>query len=197
MWPEIFEQSTIVLSVILCAIAVKLVDDFLDKDMDTCAGSHNFVNHLGNGTVIYAMLALALAMSINALVSIPLFLASYMIGMFNDLKQPFPSGLSGLQESIIVLCCGVMLWGWQRMLFSLLFIISVQLFDDYVDVSKDQLVGYRNIASRIGKVECLLLSIITMLTAWQVEEHMFLFVFFGFFLFYSLLFFYQKRGYEC
>ncbi len=197
MWHEIFEQSAIVISVILCAIAVKLVDDFLDQDLDTSASSHNFANSLGKGTIIYAMLALTLAISINALVTIPLFLASYSIGMFSDLQQPFPSGLKGWQESLLVIFCGILFWGWEQMFFSLLFISSVQLFDDYVDLEKDQVVGCRNIARQIGKVECLLLSIIGMLTAWQLKEHMFLSIFLGFFLFYNLLFFYQKRGYKC
>lgn len=197
MWHEIFEQLAIVFSVFLCAIAVKLVDDFLDQDLDTLAGAYNFASFLGKGTVIYAMLALTLATSINAIVSVPLFLASYSIGMFSDLKQLFPSGLKGWQESFLVIFCGSLLWGWEQMFFSLLFVSSVQLFDDYVDLEKDQIVGCRNIASRIGKVECFLLSIIGMLSAWQFIEHMFLPVFLGFFLFYGLLFFYQKRGYEC
>lgn len=197
MWHEIFEESTIVIAVLLCGIAVKLVDDFLDKDMDTRAGSHNFTIRFGNGTVIYAMLALTVAASINAMISIPLFLASYSIGMFHDLKQPFPSGLCGWQESGFILLVGVLLWGWQMMLFSILFVSSIQLFDDYLDMYIDDEVGYRNMAKRIGRVECLLLSIITMLTAWLIEEHMFPFVLLGTFLFYSMLLFYQKGEYEC
>lgn len=195
MWHVISDQSALIIAVVLCAIAVKLVDDFLDKDLDRRAGYPNFTKKLGNGTVIYAMLALTLAASINAPVIIPLFLASYSIGMFNDWQQPFPSGLSGLQESLLVLLWGVLLYGWQRMLFSILFICAVQLFDDYLDVYTDQLVGYRNIASRIGKIECLLLALITMLSSWQLDEHMFPFVFFGTFLFYIVLFFYQKGEY--
>jgi len=195
VWHAIFEQSCIVIAVMLCAIAVKFVDDFLDQDLDTHAGSRNFTTQFGNGTVVYAMLALALAASLNTNPSIPLFLASYSVGMFHDLKQPFPTGLSGWQESLFVFLFGVMLWGWQIMLFAILFIASIQLFDDYVDVCTDQLVGYRNIASRIGKVECLLLSIITMLSAYWVCEPVFLSVFLGTFLFYGVLFFYQKGEY--
>lgn len=197
MWQEIFEEYIIVISVLLCAIAVKLVDDFLDRDMDTRAGSRNLAVRFGNGTVIYAMLALAVAASLNAMISIPLFLASYSIGMCNDLKQSFPSGLRGWQESLLVVLLGIILWGWEMMLFSLLFVSSIQLFDDYLDMSIDKRVGYRNIANRFGKVECLLLSIITILTAWSLEEHMFPFVFLGIFIFYSVLLFYQKGEYEC
>jgi len=190
--PAIFELTGIVIPVILCSIAVKLVDDFLDNDRDTRAGCYNFSQTLGSGTIIYGMLSLSLAASINASVSIPLFFASYSIGMFNDLTTTFTSGLSGLQESLLVFILGVILWGWQSMLFSLFFIISIQLFDDYLDIYTDQLAGYRNLAHRLGKVECLLLSILTLCASWRISEHLFPFVFLGTAIFYSGLFYYQR-----
>ena len=192
MSPVIFELAGIAIPVILCSMAVKLVDDFLDRDLDTRAGCFNFAHTLGNGAIVYGMLFLALGASINASVAVPLFLASYCIGMFNDLKKTFTSGLSGLQESLLVFILGLLLWGWQRMLFSLFFIASVQLFDDYLDIYTDQLVGYRNLAHRLGKVECLLLSLLALCASWWVDEHMFLFVFLGTVVFYSALIFYQR-----
>lgn len=195
MWQIIFDKAVLIIAVVLCAIAVKLVDDFLDKDQDHRAASPNLATRLGNGTVIYAMLIFTLAASLNAPVAIPLFLASYGIGMFTDWKQPFPSGLSGLQESLLVFVLGILFYGWQRMLFSIFFICAVQLFDDYMDVYRDELVGYRNIAYRIGNVECFLLGLIALLSSWQLEEHMFPFVFLGTLIFYLLLFFYQKGEY--
>lgn len=195
MWHAIFEHVTIFISVLFCSIAVKLIDDFLDKDLDMQGGYLNFTKKFGDGIIIYAILSLTVAASINAFVSIPLFLASYSIGMFEDLKHPFPSGLSGMQESLLVFILGILLWGWQRMVFSMLFIFAIQLFDDYLDMYTDQAVGYRNLAYRLGKIECLLLSIISMLSAWQVGEHMFLPVFCSASLFYGILFFYQKEAY--
>ena len=131
----IFEPVGIVITVILCSIAVKLVDDFLDRELDTRAGCYNFSKTLGSGAIVYGMLALSLAASINASVSIPLFLASYSIGMFNDFKKTFISGLSGLQESLLVFILGVLLWGWQSMLFSMFF-ISFRLKTEDVSGSK-------------------------------------------------------------
>lgn len=192
MWPAIFELTSIVIPVILCSIAVKLVDDFLDRDLDTRTGCYNFSQTLGSGTIVYGMLSLALAASIDASVTIPLFLASYSIGMFSDFKRTFTSGLSGLQESLLVFILGSLLWGWQSMLFSIFFIFSVQLFDDYLDIYTDQLVGYRNLAHRMGKVECLLLFILTLCISWQINEHLFPMVFLGTAIFYSALFIYQR-----
>ena len=188
----ISEMPSIVLSVILCSIAVKLIDDFLDCDLDTRADCYNFSRTFGSGTIVYGILFLALAASINAAVSIPLFLASYSIGMFNDFKKTFTSGLSGLQESMLVFILGVILWGWINMSFSLFFILSIQLFDDYLDVYTDQLAGYRNFAQRIGKVECLLFSILTLCISWYIRGPLFLAVLLGTAIFYSALFYYQR-----
>jgi len=190
--PAIFKLAGIIMSVILCSIAVKLVDDFLDKDLDTRAGCYNFSKTLGNGAIVYGMLSLSLAASINASISIPLFFASYSIGMFNDLKKTFTSGLSGLQESLLVFILGVILWGWQSMFFSIFYIFSIQLFDDYLDIYTDQLAGYRNLAHRIGKVECLLLSILTLFLSWWIDERLFLPVFLGTAIFYIAIFYYQR-----
>jgi hypothetical protein len=187
-----FEFLGIVVSVIFCSIAVKLVDDFLDNNLDTCSGCYNFANKLGNGAIVYGMLSLALAASINACVSIPLFLASYSIGMFNDLRQPFPSGLSGLQESLLVFILGIVFWGWQSMFFSVLFVFSIQLLDDCLDTYTDQLAGCRNMAHRIGRVECLLLSILSMLISWWAGEQMFFPVFLGTAIFYSTILYCQR-----
>jgi len=192
VWLVMFELSSIVTSVILCSIAVKLVDDFLDQDLDSRAGCYNFSKIVGRGAIVYGMLALALAGSINASVSMPLFLASYSIGMFNDFKKTFISGLSGLQESLLVLILGILLWGWQSMLFSICFIFSIQLFDDYLDIYRDQLAGYRNLAHRMGKVECLLLGIMTLCASWQVNELLFPGVLLGTAVFYSALVYYQR-----
>ncbi len=197
MWLTIFDPLCTVSSVLFCCIAVKLIDDTLDKDYDSKVEYHNFATTLGPGAMVYAILSLALAASINASISIPLFLASYSIGMFHDVKQLFPSGLSGLQESVGIFFIGVLLWGWQSMLFSILFIFSIQLFDDYIDIHRDQLAGYRNFAHCMGKVECLLLAILTLLLSWQVYERLFPFVFFSTLLFYSAIWYYQRRSSSC
>ena len=188
----IFETASTMIAVILCSIAVKLIDDFLDKEIDACADCKNFANLLGSGVIVYGMLSLSLAASINAAVSLPLFLASYSIGMFNDFKKTFISGLSGMHESLLIFFLGVILHGWHSMLFSLVFIFSIQLFDDYLDINTDQPASCRNIAQRIGKIECLLLAIITLLISWQTNEHLFPVVFLSTAIFYSSLLYYQK-----
>lgn len=190
MWPAMYEFMSATCSVIFCAIAVKLADDFLDQDMDK--SEHNLTNKLGKGSMLYGMLSMALAVSLNASISVPLFFASYIIGMFHDLKCYFPSHLNGIQESILVLILGIFFWGWQSMLFSIFFVISIQLLDDCIDNYTDQLIGHRNWAHRLGRVECFLLFLFNLLAAWLIDEHVFPAAFLGTVVFYGTILFYQR-----
>lgn len=190
MWPEIFEFISITFSVIFSAIAIKLADDFLDQDLDS--NDYNFAKKLGNGSMLYSMLSMAFAVSINASVSITLFFGSYIIGMFQDLKHDFPSRLNGLQESIIVLMIGIVFWGWQTMIFSVLFIFSIQLLDDYIDDYTDRLSGHRNWSHRLGRVECFLLFLLSILAAGLIAEHLFLPALLGTIFVYGAILYYQR-----
>lgn len=192
MWPEIFEFLSIASSVIFCAIAIKFADDFLDQEIDN--NHHNFAIMLGNGIMLYGMLSMAIAVSINTSISISLFLSSYIIGMFHDLKNSFPSQLKGWQESLIVFIIGMYFCGWRSVSFSILFVLSIQLLDDYIDVYTDQLTGHRNWAHQLGKVECFLLFLLSILTSWLVYEQIFLPVFFGSVVFYGTILYYQRRN---
>jgi len=190
VWPAIFEFISITFSVIFCAITIKLADDFLDQDIDT--NDYNFAKRLGNGSMLYGILSMVFAVSLNASVSITLFLGCYIIGMFHDLKHYFPSHLNGLQESILVLMIGIVFWGWQAMVFSLLFVFSIQLVDDYIDDYTDQLVGHRNWSHRLGRVECILLFLLSILAAWLTNERLFAPVLLGAVIFYGTLLYYQR-----
>lgn len=191
MWPEIFEFVKIMISVILCSTAVKLVDDCLDKDLDVCAGRRNIAEVIGNGTMVYAMLFLVIAAGVNAAVSMPLFLASYIVGMFNDLKSTFPSRLNGMQEAFLVMLLGVLFFGWNSMFFALFFILGIQLLDDCLDLRTDVLTGQRNFAHRLGVTECVILGIMAILIAGWINEQIFWPVFFGTAFFYVSLIKYQ------
>jgi 4-hydroxybenzoate polyprenyltransferase len=191
VWLETFEFARLTLTVICCAAAVKLVDDFLDQDLDLHAGRTNWAEILGRSTMIYAMLLMVFAAGLNAPISLSLFLGSYIVGMFSDIKRRFPSKLNGLQEMIVVFALGACLFGWQLMLFSLLFVLSVQLFDDCIDRRVDRLAGHCNLAMRLGFIECLLLATMSLLVSWWLNEQLFMPIFCGTAVFYSLTFWHQ------
>jgi len=193
MWPAIFDFSVTTLSVMCCAAAVKLADDFLDYDIDTRMGRYNWAEILGKGTMFYSLILVIIAAGLNATVSMPLFLGSYIIGMFNDLKQRFPSRLSGFQESLVVFVIGFILFGFRNMIFALLFIFAVQLLDDCIDAYSDKLAGYRNLAHRLGLIESLLLAGLCTIGSWWISETLFPPVLCGTILFYGGLFYKEAR----
>ncbi len=172
MWPATFDTSA-ALAAALCAVAVKLTDDWLDRERDLVVGRANWAAAIGTGTMIYAALFLALAAGINAVVGLALFFASYIMGMFNDLGRRLPSRLSGWQESVIVLAAGIVVCGWRVMLFAVLFVAAVQCIDDCIDLAGDRLAGQRNLACRLGTAECLLTGLALLLAAWWLYAALF------------------------
>lgn len=174
MWPEIFEFLSTTLAVACCSVAVKLADDYLDKEYDAIVGKTNWAEIFDNGTMLYAMFFLALSAGINAPLALSLFLGSYIIGMFSTMHNKFPSRLNGFQESLVTFTIGIVLFGWNNMLFSLSFVFAIQLFDDYIDAHSDYLSGQRNLANRYGKIECLLVGLICAMIAFGQNEQLFM-----------------------
>ncbi|MDR3563516.1 MAG: hypothetical protein P4N59_19065 [Negativicutes bacterium] len=193
MLSGMFDTVAAVLAVFLCCIAVKLTDDYLDKDMDRRAGRSNWATRLGPCSMVYAMIILCLAVTLNPQISASLFIACYIIGMFNDLGTLLPSGMRGWQESLLVLLLGFLFIGWHLLLFSLLFIAAVQLFDDYIDMRTDRLCGQRNMACRFGSVECLTLCLLFLSVAFILDEELFNPVVMGTVIFYSIQWFGERR----
>lgn len=172
MWPAMSDLTT-ALAAALCAVTVKLTDDWLDRDRDQAVGRSNWAAAIGAGAMIYAALFLALAAGINAAVSLALFFASYVVGMFNDLGRLLPSRLTGWQESVLVLAAGIALCGWRTMLFAVLFVAAVQFLDDCIDLAGDRLAGQRNFACRLGTAECLLTGLTLLTASWWLDTALF------------------------
>lgn len=173
MWLAIFDFACIAAAVACCAIAIKLADDYLDQEQDRLAGQVNWTNVLGTGTMFYAIFFLSIAAAINSAVSLSLFFASYIIGMFNDFQSRFPLGLTGWQESLLTLFISLALFGWEITLFSLSLVFAVQLIDDCIDINIDSHSGQRNYACRLGCVECVLTAALALLFAWWLNEALF------------------------
>ena len=172
MWPETFEFIRLTLAVMCTAAAIKLVDDFLDVQHDNAVGFFNWTEILGRGTIIYAMLFLSVGAALYTPLSLTLFLASYIVGMFNDLHKLFPSHLNGLGESQLVGIIGIIIFGLRLMMFSLFFVVFMQLLDDCIDIKIDKLAGKRNFAHRVGPFICLLSATAVLLIAWNIDEQL-------------------------
>ncbi|MBP2642240.1 MAG: hypothetical protein H6Q67_127 [Firmicutes bacterium] len=172
MLHAIYDFAVPTLATMLCAFAVKLTDDYLDMDYDFACQQFNWSLYLGPGAIIYAILFLALAACIQTPLSSSLFLSSYAVGMFSDFDTKMPSGLKGWQETIVIIMAAVFLCGWQMTAFSLLITLAVQCLDDCIDMKTD-VIGRRNLACRLGIVECVLIILLSLLAAYRLSFTLF------------------------
>lgn len=193
MFPEIFEFVKTMAAVICSAIAIKLADDYLDKEADLAGAQLNWSVKLGQGCMVYAMFFIMIAAGLSTSLTIALFFGSYITGMCKDLNKKFATRLSGRGENLIVLAIGSMILGWRMMLFGLTFMLAVQLVDDCIDIYVDSLLGQRNLACRFGKIECILSAVLCGLVSWWLQEQLFAVVLFGTCLFYAALLWHQRR----
>ena len=145
-------------SVLIVGFAIKIMDDYIDQDIDVIKNEPNLYIALEYGGLPYALLLLSLAAVIDLDAAISLFLSSFAVGMVGNLTVKMPSGLYGFFESIIVILLGIILFK-SEMLSSLFIMAAIQLWDDFLDYEKDNM-SKKNLAFLLGKVECLLLAII-------------------------------------
>jgi 4-hydroxybenzoate polyprenyltransferase len=171
VWPEMCEFAITMLAVIFCGAMIKLTDDYLDQEEDRQAGRWNWTSVFGVGTPVYAMLLLGFAVAIDTVISLSLFFASYVAGMFPFPDRSYPSRLRGWQEGGLILLASSLLLGWRSMFFALCFIVAIQLIDDCIDQKVDgrHMPERGNWANRFGTVECLLAAAIFLLTALKIS----------------------------
>ena len=148
--------------VIICLIGIiiKLMDDYLDQDLDSIEGKYTLPMILGKATLPYTLLGIVVCMAIKPALSGTLFLASYLVGMGHNLEEPLPFGWSPLQESIIFGIFGILFFGIFEMLSSLTIIIFIQLLDDFLDYYTDAQFSRRNFFIRFGFWESLIFGLI-------------------------------------
>lgn len=157
-----------ILSVFLTGCVIKIMDDYLDQDIDILENEQNLFTVLELGVLPYALLLLSLAFFLDSVTALSLFLASFAVGMGGNLTAKMPSGLYGYQESFIVLLLGFLSLKI-NMLSSILIIIVIQLLDDIKDYKRNK-INKKNLAFLLGKVECYLLAVICFLLSFYLDS---------------------------
>lgn len=157
-----------IFAVFLTGLVIKMMDDFIDSEYDDMLGKRNLSNVLGRGILPYAIFIFSLACLLDPRTSIGLFFSSYILGMVTDYNVKMPAGLYGYQESLIVLSLGILLLGFSEITSSLFIMGFVQLWDDLCDYKKEKNCG-KNYVKLLGKVECIILSIICFLSAFYFD----------------------------
>ncbi|MCG0276266.1 MAG: hypothetical protein L5655_08955 [Thermosediminibacteraceae bacterium] len=156
------------LAVFLTGLVIKLTDDFIDREYDILLGKRNLADVLEAGILPYVILIFSLACLLEPHTSISLFFSSYIIGMTTNYNAKMPSGLYGYQESVIIFFMGIFIFGYIEMISSLFTIAAIQFWDDYRD-SREDVNSRKNLANLLGKVECILFSIICLLSALYLD----------------------------
>lgn len=159
------QAATTVVAVLAAGMAIKLMDDFIDRRMDALAGVRTWAARLGDGTLPYALAALGVGMLVDASVAGPLFLSAYAVGMSHDLRRRQPSGLLGWHESALAVGVGALLAGLIPTAAALAAITFVQCVDDVADAHTDRLRGHRSFVRSLGAVETLLLGLAALIVA--------------------------------
>lgn len=142
----------------LIGIVIKLMDDFLDQDLDNIVSNKNFTEILGRGILPYALILLIFALALDYNNSITFFSASYIVGMGYNSKQRLPSFLYAWQESIIVFLIIFLITSFYETISALVLIIIIQLIDDFLDYRKDKRTANSNLVKKIGYIPAIIMT---------------------------------------
>ena len=132
-----FDLAIGTVAVVLTALAVKDLDDFVDAGR---ADDHR---------PVYAAMLLAMAGLVAARFALPFFVAAWCVGMRHDLTRRLPSGLTGLWESILGLTACALLAGPIATVTAVAAVTGGQLLDDVLDAARDRQAGRLNWAHRL------------------------------------------------
>ncbi len=149
----------------LVGIVIKLMDDFLDQELDILTTNKNLAVKLGRGILPYTLLLLIFALYLNFNESLTLFTASYIIGMGYDTNQKLPSYLYAWQEGIIVFIITILITSFYETISALTLIVLLQLGDDLFDYRKDKNIGDNNFINKIGFIPTIIMIMILLLLA--------------------------------
>lgn len=145
--------------VLSTGLAIKILDDYLDREIDEIAGKDTFVQLFQQSILPYGLLFLAVGLTLEPKLGGSLFLASYAVGMFKQQEQIYPCKLSGWQEIIISCFLGSFLYGWFDFLSALSIVFFIQLLDDCYDYKIEKETDKSNYFKQYDKitVSCLLI----------------------------------------
>ncbi|SJZ60186.1 UbiA prenyltransferase family protein [Selenihalanaerobacter shriftii] len=148
------------ISILLTGFTIKLMDDYLDQEIDKLIGKKTLAGRLNKAVIPYALLLFSFAVALNSSWAISLFWASYILGMGYDLKNSLPTKLESYQESLFLLIISLLFVQFNQMVSSLLVIFNIQLIDDLIDYNNDMQAQRNNFIHILGRRQVILLIII-------------------------------------
>ncbi len=167
-----FFNLNVIAATLLVGIAVRLLDDYIDRQQDELLGRATSWHYLQGAGLIYAMVALSLGIRLAPTWGAALFFAAYGIGMASDPNSMLPSHLSGGLEFLLASLLAIAVGGWSLALAALSLMLGIDIIDDCLDLAQEsQVVSVRNWASLYGRWPALFLGSLAILSsislAWQ------------------------------
>ncbi|PRX24074.1 hypothetical protein BX659_12537 [Orenia metallireducens] len=157
--------------IFLTGLVIKLMDDYLDQELDRMNGRQTLAMRLDRGTLPYALILLTFAVLIDYQLAIALFWSSYIVGMGMDTNR-LPTGLKSYQEVMIMVVFGFLVLDYNLFLFSISIITFVQLSDDYIDYYLEEYINRDNFINYLGKVGTILLATIALVISLTIDWQM-------------------------
>ncbi|MFW6281404.1 MAG: hypothetical protein ACOC1O_01245 [bacterium] len=147
------------LSILLIGVLIKIMDDYLDRDIDRIIGRWNITLVLNRSILPYSLLLMLISTYLDYNESVSFFISSYIIGMTNDTFEKLPTRLYAWQESIITLLIAIYISGLKIMVSCFLLILLIQIIDDLLDYNKEKYI-INNIRNKLGFINTLLIIMI-------------------------------------
>ena len=140
-------------------LAIKIIDDLLDKELDISQGKITWCQKAGQGCFVYATLSLGLAASLNTALSITLFSSAYLIGMIREPRAKQTLNIPAWLEILAVSIICIYVFGWLELFASLTIIGSIDLLDDLLDDFNDS-TKFKKLQKTIGMIVLLLIAML-------------------------------------
>lgn len=144
-------------------LAVKLMDDSLDLEIDRSCRRPNLALSLNGAAAAYALACLAIGVSLEPRLALGLFFSAYSLGMGIPGRDRLPSGLPEGVESALGIAIGLWSAGTRMMGIGVLSLAAIQLIDDLADRESDQLVYPKPLINFLGTAGSLLLAAVLVL----------------------------------
>lgn len=151
------------LGVFFCGLVIKIMDDFLDQEIDFAGSNFNLITILNKGTLPYSLVLLIFALSLNFNESVTYFTSSYMLGMAHDFKEKLPSKLYAWQEGLLLFLLGIVLTSFYESISALVLILLAQIIDDLMDYKKDKYLNRYNFVYIFGFFNLFIISSILLI----------------------------------
>lgn len=144
----------------LIGFVIKMMDDFLDQEIDILQGDLNLTSILKKGILPYSLVIMIFALHLNFIESVSYFSASYLLGMASTAGDKLPSRLKGWQEGLILITIAIYLTDLREIITSIILILILQLIDDYIDYKKEIYIKKDNLINKLGYINVLIIFIV-------------------------------------